>query len=460
MPRKAVVSVLLLALLGAAIYVYFTFPRTKDEIPQSNNQRPYPSSPGPNGVPLPDSVPHPSTPTPPRGPNLRVMAWASSAEAAMLQAEADSFEAQTGVRAALQIDGDEESYRRDLAEALASDQPPDVCLISSRDFSGIDPSRNFAPIAPLKDDVPRSVVAFTAGQNIRAVPDEFSVDMLFYNTHFFDEAGIAYPDRHWTWDIMEAISRALASLRLKNENGTPIYPLELPADFDFWNILCMQAGHPALERNKWHLAEDESRESHVRGLDLIHEFFHDFNVTAPLVSPQATPGQYFAAQRAALLIAPSELTAILPKFDYGMTLLPSDISRASLAQVQGWAVPSASAHFPEAQALAQFLGAKPVHSGWISVVQAPVGDPSSLTLCQEALTQSLLPLVNSKTARLAQLLDEQINTFAGGSEDKTPEKFYAQIQAEFQAGYAPPGRPSPKPGVSPRADAPQLRNGL
>src|SRR5471030_1320935 len=108
MPKKAVAIFFLLALLGAAIFVYFTFPRTKDEIPKSNNQRPFPSAPDPSGVPqpVPESVPHPNTPKVPPGPTLRVMAWATGSEAKALEAEADAFGAATGRLASLTIDSD------------------------------------------------------------------------------------------------------------------------------------------------------------------------------------------------------------------------------------------------------------------------------------------------------------------------------------------------------------------
>ena len=101
MPKKAVALFFLLAFLGAAIFVYFTFPRTKEEIPASNNQRPFPSvpGPGPNSVPVPETVPRPNTPKVPPGPTLRVMAWASGADARTLEAEADAFAAATGRRA-------------------------------------------------------------------------------------------------------------------------------------------------------------------------------------------------------------------------------------------------------------------------------------------------------------------------------------------------------------------------
>jgi ABC-type glycerol-3-phosphate transport system substrate-binding protein len=455
-PKKAVAIYLLLALVGAALFIYFTFPRTKDEIPQSNNQRPFPSSPGPNGVPVPETVPHPSVPTPPHGPTLRVMAWATAAELPVLQAEAQAFEADQGERVSLEIDGDEKSYRGDLPPALASDAPPDVCLVTARDFSGVNPTTDLAVTPPPAGISPRSVAAFTVAGQVWAVPDEFSVDMLFYNPRYFDEAGIGYPDRHWTWDIMEAITRGLESLKLKDEKGAPIYPLELPANFDFWNILCTQAGHPALDRDHWHLDESESKDSQLRGLDLIHEFFHELAVTAPPPGPNQPAGRYFAQQRAALLIAPSEIAATLPNFPHGMTLLPSDISRASLARVNGWAVTARSSQPDAARALAQFLGGQPLHAGWTSVEQ-PAADAVNESLCHEALEQSLLPRLEPKTARLAQLLDEQINFFATSPEERTSENFYAQIQAEYQAGYAPPAASASRALVSPKADEPQIR---
>ncbi len=456
MPKKAVAIYFLLALLGAAIFVYFTFPRTKDEIPRSNNQRPYPSSPGPNGMPVPENVPHPSIPNGPHGPSLHVMAWATAGEAQALEAEADAFAAATGKQASLIIEGDPASYRRDLQQALASGAPPDVCLIEARDFSGIVPGRDLAAVTPPVGISPRSIAAFSVDGQIRAIPDEFSADMLFYNAHDFDVAGIGYPDRHWTWDIMEAITRALASLKLKNDASQPVYPLELPSDFDFWNILCTQAGHPALDLDQWHLGDSEGRDSHLRGLDLIHEFFHELAVTTPPEKMGETPGRYFAQQRAALLIAPSELAAALPNFRYGMTLLPSDLSRASLARVNGWAVSARSVQPDAARQLAEFLGRQPVHVGWTSVRQLAATSKGD-SLCYEALEQSLLPRIDPKTERLAQTLDQQIHVFASDSEGPSSESLYAEIQAEYRAELAPDSADPAPAAVIPKADSPQLR---
>ncbi|MCE0484384.1 MAG: extracellular solute-binding protein [Methylacidiphilales bacterium] len=430
MPKKAVVIYLLLALLGAAIFIYFTFPRTKDEIPKSNNQRPFPSAPEPGGVPVPENIPHPDTPKLPPGPKLRVMAWASPGESKELETEADAFQIETGRAVSLTIESDPATYRHDLPQAIASATPPDVCLISARDFSGLDPSADLAAVTPSPDTTPRSIEAFTVGGEIRAVPDEFSVDLLFYNSSYFDQAGIGYPDRHWTWDILESISRALASLKLSDPSGQPIYSLEIPVNFDFWNVLCAQAGHPALDLNVWHLADTTAHDSQVRALDFFHNYFQELTVAAPPPKPDEIPGHYFAQQRSALLIAPSDLAANFPKVQYGMTVLPEDMARATIACVNGWAVLTKSTQPDAARALALYLSAQPVHAGWTTVQKPPDSDTSA-ALCQEALGQALLPRIESGAAPLVKTLDHQINVFARTT-GVTSESFYAQIQAQFR----------------------------
>ncbi|HUB65963.1 MAG TPA: hypothetical protein VL981_00600 [Candidatus Methylacidiphilales bacterium] len=442
MPKKKVAIFFLLAFVGAALFIYFTFPRTKDEIPKSNNQRLFPSAPqpgpAPDGLPLPETVPHPNTPKMPPGPSLRVMAWASDGEAKALEGEMESFANETGRQALLTCDPDEASYRRDLSDAFSSGTPPDVCLISSRDFSGIDPKHDLADAAPNQDTSPRSIMAFTVNDRIKAAPDEFSVYVLFYNEQYFDQAGIGYPGPHWTWDVVEAISRALGSLRLKNGAGEPVYPLELPASFDFWNILCAETGHPALDLETWHISDADTRESQIWELGRIQNFFCGLTVTAPPTEPGQSPGTLFAQQRSALLVAPSDFAATLPKFRYAFTVMPAEITRASLAAVNGWAVAQDSSDPTAARALANYLAYQPVHTGW-SRVQTPPDNPDASdtpeAICHQALDRALLPRIEPSMAKLADFLDTQINQLARAS-PPTADTVYTIIQAKYQKSPA------------------------
>jgi len=465
-PKKAVALFFACAFLGAAIFVYLTFPRTKEEIPASNNQRPFPSAPvpspnTPNSVPVPDTVPRPTVPKVPAGPTLHVMAWASDAEAQALEAEADAFGVATGRHTSLTIDADLGNYRKDLQAALASDSPPDVVLVSARDYSGLDPQRDLADVRPLAEAAPRSVAAFTVEDRVKAAPSEFSVAVLFYNRSYFDQAALGYPGPHWTWDIMEADARALDSLKLKTATGQPVYPLEVRPDFDLWNIFCTQAGHPALDQDVWHLSDANTKETQMRALDFIHEIFTGLSVTAPLPKPGALAPSFFAQQQAVLMIAPSELRASLGKIPFAITVLPQDMERASLARVNGWAV---TAHAPDkdaARALANYLSWQPVHAGWSSV-RRPVTDDSPDAVCYEALSRALVPRIEPKSARMAQFLDAQINALARNSAVKTDD-LYAQIQAQFQGMIPPaiggdiPHSVGPKP--APKIEAPTLLQG-
>jgi hypothetical protein len=173
----------------------------------------------------------------------------------------------------------------------------------------------------------------------------------------------------------------------------------------------------------------------MRALDFIHTFFQELAVAAPPTKINDSPGQYFAQQRAALLIAPSNFTALLPSFPYRFTLLPSDITRASLARVNGWAVPAKSTQQDAAHILASYLAWQPVHAGWSTVQKPP--DDSPQAICYEALDQSLLPRLEPKTIQLAQYLDQQINQLARTS-GLSSETLYARIQNEYQGETTSP----------------------
>jgi ABC-type glycerol-3-phosphate transport system substrate-binding protein len=435
MPKKAVAIYFICALIGAALFIFFTFPRTKDQIPASNMQRPFPSQPGPGNVPVPETPPHPATPAAPHGPSLRVMAWASPAEAQALSARLDDYAARTGQVASLTLVNDEATYRRDLPQALASATPPDLCLIDARDFCGADPARDFAAIEPDRTAATRSIDAFTVNGTVKALPDEFSVDVLYYDPSDFDRAGVAAPGPHWTWDVLEAISRALTSVHLKNAQGAPIYALELPANFDFWNMLCTQAGHPALDAGSWHLADAAGKDAELRSLDFIHTFFQELSVTPPPPGAGDRPGRYFAQRQAAMLVAGSDLTASLPNFGYRVTVLPRDMCSASLARVNGWAVAARSPRADDAQQLAAFLSTQPLHAGWCAVRPGAPTDGFS-AICQLTLGESVIPRLGAKDEPMAQFLDAQIGQLARQANGDCGQ-FYARIQAQYQNGLAP-----------------------
>jgi len=473
-PKKAVAVFFLLAFVGAGVFIYVTFPRNKDEIPKGNVRPsvlpgPGPQTPNvPNGVPVPENAPAPNAPKVPPGPTLHVMAWATGAEARNLSEETDAFAAATGRAVALTLEPDAASYRRDLQQAFVTGTPPDLCLVSSRDFSGLDPAEDLADLDDqYAGSSPRAAAAFTVNGKLKAVPEEFSVEVLFYNPELFDQAGIAYPGSHWNWDMLEADTRALTSLQLKDAKGKPTYAIELPANFDLWNILCAEAGAPALDLDAWRLTDSGKKAAQMHALEVLRELFQQYAITPPSGKNPALLGQYFAEKRAALLIASSDVAATFPPtLHYGMTVLPRDLTLATLASVNGWAVPAKSSQADAAQLLAQYLTQRQVHAGW-SPVQAPPPDAdedSPVSVCHAALAQALVPRLDASTSHMAQFLDQQLNLLAHNP-TQTPEVLYAKIQAEVQAPTSPPairGEAATPAGTlpAPKADASSQLRGL
>jgi ABC-type glycerol-3-phosphate transport system substrate-binding protein len=333
-------------------------------------------------------------------------------------------------------------------------------------LDGIDPTEDLADVTPVDGTPPRARDAFTVDGRLKAVPDEFSVVVLFYNPALFDQASIGYPGRHWNWDMLAADARALTSLSLKDATGQPIYAIELPSNFDIWNILCAESGAPALDLNAWRLADANAKEAQMHALEVLHDLFQEYAITPPPSYPPTAMGHLFIKGRAALLIASSDVAAAFPSsLKYGVTVLPRDLAPASVASVNGWAVPAKAPDPLAAQALAQYLAARPVHAGWYSVA-GPSGagddDESPVSVCHEALAQALVPRLDASTVHMADFLDQQLNQLAHNPA-QTPEVLFAKIQAEVQAPSAPPevrGEMPVSPGElpAPRAtDSSQLR---
>ena len=286
---------------------------------------------------------------------------------------------------------------------------------------------------------------------------------FFYNSSQFDQAGIGYPGPPDMGHSRGRCAEALDSLKLKDASGRGIYPLELPADFDFWNLLCAQAGHPALDLGVWHLADPETEGlRRMRALDFIHEIFPGTGASRPpLPKAGEPPGRLFIQQRASLLMPRLLIVAaVMSSFQYSFTLLPRDMAQASLAQVNGWAVPGkivarrrrCCARWRPTSPPSRYTRDAELRS---KKVAEDVPRPSAAFATRRS-GQAVIPRLEPKTEKMAQFLDQQINLLARNSQMKT-DALYTKIQAEYQnrLGIPPVFDPSPKP--APKVNAGGLR---
>ena len=102
------------------------------------------------------------------------------------------------------------SYMEKLQAQFAAGIGPEVMSVSSYYVDALAVSNSLADLAPdaaasavlggLKDLYPQIVQDFTFSGKLYAIPRDISpVCAIYYNKNAFKEAGVAFPDKNWTW---------------------------------------------------------------------------------------------------------------------------------------------------------------------------------------------------------------------------------------------------------------------
>ncbi|MFH1745917.1 MAG: sugar ABC transporter substrate-binding protein [Planctomycetota bacterium] len=156
------------------------------------------------------------------GTVLRVANWGSPAvEGAFMTLErifAAEFEAKhPGVRVRVEQIPGHGQYAPKVIMMHVSGSPPDVIQLDASSgavFMDNDVLRDLTPYIANDDhfnlDVYfENVVDVFGGRNrLYAIPLDFTPMVMFYNKTLFDRAGVAYPQRGWTWDdFLDAAKR-------------------------------------------------------------------------------------------------------------------------------------------------------------------------------------------------------------------------------------------------------------
>jgi ABC-type glycerol-3-phosphate transport system substrate-binding protein len=436
-PKKALLIYFGLAFFFAVIFVWFTFPGSvPNKFSISKNQpEPRNSTPPlvqPEGHPQFVTIPT-TPPAPATGVVLHILAWGQGEAAERLQQQIDLFSHDTGIAATEVMANTEADYQKALAEAYSSGAVPDVILVNGADFSGLTPARDLLPLPA----APGRVLSSVAGTFVRngqnwAQADEFSVDVLFYNKSCFDRVGLGYPGVHWTLDTLQGISRGLTISNLLDPEGKRIFALELPCDFQLWNLLSKEAGHALYDNSGWHITNSDAQISQQRGLEFFQTYFRDLDVCAPLTNDELAPGDLFFQGRACLLIAPIEAWARFQQnglLRWDVTRFPQDLTPSTNLRVQGWAVTKLSRHPTEAIRLVQALGNLPLHDGWVAIKDSL---PDGSTDDVPALARSLLPnalfyTLDAKTKATQTDLTAQLQHFSQTNDDVTIPGLYQRL---------------------------------
>ncbi len=284
----------------------------------------------------------------PPGPKLRVMAWANpyggaraaGAHRCLCRRDRPRGRPEDRERSPL-------PYANDLRQAIQSSAPPDVCLVAAREFRRARSLGRFRrhearpghrAAQPRRPSHRRPAHQGGAGRVLGQRP-------LLQPGLFRPGGHRLSPGRTGRGTSSRPTRARLQSLKLKDDAGKPIYALELPADFDLWNVLCTQSGHPRAGTSARGTSPTSTRRKRrCARWKLIHEIFQgpQHRGAGAEAGPggrrafrQTTGGASSSARRTSP--RPSRISATVSRCCRRPTS-----SAPALARVNGWAVTARS----------------------------------------------------------------------------------------------------------------------
>lgn len=180
------------------------------------------------------------------GDTLQVVIWDTNQQKG-LQEIADDFTKESGIKVKIEVK-DWDSYWTLLESGASGGDMPDVfwmhsnnsqmymknnMLLDLTDYikkDGVDMSNYMSQITEL----------YTMNDKYYAIPKDYDTIGLWYNKKMFDEAGIAYPDKNWSYDDMLEAAKKLT----KDDGSQYGFAMNPTNDQDtYYNFVYAQGGY-------------------------------------------------------------------------------------------------------------------------------------------------------------------------------------------------------------------------
>lgn len=321
------------------------------------------------------------------------------------------FQKSSGYLVHLTVFESEAKYREALRQAMATHTLPDTFLIDATESEAMRQAGHLAFMDVNETEwVGGALAAFRRGDKTLAFPSEFSLLALYYNPALFDRVGVAYPDVHWTWEILLGISQALYQAP-RGEQKEPTYAMELPWRFALWEAFAMQVGGGLYRESGWLAGDSKVVAAQIRSLTFLRDYVRNYIIVARPVA--ANSGPLFLQGRAAMTIAGTELMRDLRQnrnLRWGVAPLPKGDTRATVLTARGWAVSSLSVKPKDAARLARALACQPSRSDWLSALAPAPGEakPAAEMAFYESASYAQPPLVTVTAPEIERMMDEEL----------------------------------------------------
>jgi multiple sugar transport system substrate-binding protein len=268
-------------------------------------------------------------------------------------------------------------YLEKLKTEMAGRVAPDVTWIDVGSFYSFSDKAVFRPLTEfIQGDLNCHLEDFFSGMidalkyqgEVYALPKSCGSLILFYNQDHFDQAGIPYPDRTWTWETVIEVSKKL-SRDLDGDGRMDRYALVLTNPLDLmWQygveVLSPDGLRCTLDTPEAHQACQLSRDLvYVHHAAPTNSEMGAFGLSAGGTSSGGRGGQgsgvydLFPMERASMIITDLVLSIAYQKarFRWDVAVQPGGTRHGGYLNGAGYAMNSRTQHPQEAWELIKFL---------------------------------------------------------------------------------------------------------
>jgi multiple sugar transport system substrate-binding protein len=229
-----------------------------------------------------------------------------------------------------------------LMTAMAGGKPPDMMYQYGSSLANVARSPKIVTMGDLiektpsydwNDFYPAVRLACTVNGQVKAVPSLVDNLCLVYNKKLFDQAGVAYPTAEWTWADFRAAAQKLTDAATKQYGWAYVND---GSEDTVWRYLAVlwQADGDLLNADNTQAALDSP--AGLKSMQLLH----DMAVTDKSVYLDTGNGNYLNlfnnGKIAMLWTGPWDMSMINKDVQYGVQILPADVTHASIAGPDVW----------------------------------------------------------------------------------------------------------------------------
>ncbi len=299
---------------------------------------------------------------------LTVAIWDKNQEPGLTEIMKD-FTNETGIKTQIQVTPWEQ-YWTMLEAGATGGSLPDVFWMYSNEIARyseyemlLDLTDRIKDSKKLEmDKFPKDIVQIYNWEGTKqyAVPKDIDTIALWYNKTMFDEAGVPYPDKNWTWDDFAAAAKKLT----KTDGSQYGFALRPTNDQAGWNNIVYDMGGYVISDDKKSSGFDQP--GTIKALTFVTDLMKEGCTPPYEVMAENTEEALFEAGKVAMVTMGSWMLPELCNNDYvkancDIAMLPKDAAtgkRISIYNGLGWAASANTGMPDEAWKLIEYMGSK------------------------------------------------------------------------------------------------------